>query len=63
MDKHFDFYQTVLDNEDEQKKYTADALRYMQAYTKEFIEKKQADIVNQLRGWHGDEVDKVFGEE
>ena len=63
MDRHYEFYQTVLENEDEQKKYTADALRYMQAYTKEFIEKKQADIVNQLRGWHGDEVDKVFGEE
>lgn len=62
MNRHYEFYQTVLGNEDEMEKYTEDSLRYMQAYTKEFIEKKQADIVNQLKGWHGEKVDNVFGE-
>jgi len=60
MDMHYEFYQTVLGNEDEMEKYTEDSLRYMQAYTKEFIEKKQADIVNQLKGWHGDDVSKIL---
>ena len=60
MNRHFEFYQTVLENENEQEKYTEDALRYMRAYTKEFIAKKQEDIVNQLVRWHGEKTREVF---
>ncbi len=60
MNRHFEFYQTVLENENEQEKYTEDALRYMRAYTKEFIAKKQEDIENQLVGWHGEKTREVF---
>lgn len=56
MELHFKHYQYVLSDETEQQKYDANMLRYMNAYTEEFIEKKKAEICFQLKQWYGDEV-------
>lgn len=60
MDRHFRYYQTVLQNEEESKKFDANNLRYMKAYTEEFIMKTQKEILAQLKGWHGEEVYDMF---
>lgn len=56
MDTHFKHYQLVLSDEKEQKKYDANMLRYMTAYTEEFIEKKKEEILHQLKVWYGEDV-------
>lgn len=59
MNTHFKHYQFVLSDENEQKKYDANMLRYMTAYTEEFITKKKEEICFQLKQWYGEEE---FGE-
>ena len=55
MQSHYDFYQTVLANASEAAKYTDRQLRYIEAYTPEFIAQKKESILSILRSWHGEE--------
>lgn len=63
MERHFKYYQMVLQTESERKKFDANALRYMSSYTEEFIDKKQKEILNQIQNWHGEEVYAMFSKE
>lgn len=63
MEHHFKYYQMVLQTEEESKKFDKNALRYMRAYTEEFIAKTQKEILFQLKNWHGDEVYDSFSKE
>lgn len=56
MDTHYKHYQFVLSDEKEQEKYDANMLRYMAAYTEEFIGKKKEEILHQLKVWYGEDV-------
>lgn len=60
MERHFKYYQTVLQSEAESKKFDANNLRYMRAYTEEFILKTQKEMLAQLKGWHDEEVYDMF---
>lgn len=60
MCRHQAYYQEVLANPDERKKYTARAIRYMTNYTDEFILKKQEEILNSILEWRGKEAYKKF---
>lgn len=60
MNRHFEYYQMVLQTEEERKKFDTDVLHYMNTYTKEYIEKTQAEILNQLKSWHGDDIFSKF---
>lgn len=63
MANHFKYYQMVLQTEEESKKFDEEALRYMRAYTEEFIAKTQNEILSQLKNWHGDEIYNQFTKE
>lgn len=56
MDMHFKHYQVILSDESEIQKYDANILRYITAYTPEFIETKKNEILHQLKEWYGEEV-------
>lgn len=60
MRRHQAYYQEVLANPDERKKYPARAIRYMTNYTDKFILKKQEEILNSIREWRGEETYKKF---
>ncbi len=60
MNAHYVFYQGLLANPTECAKYNERQLRYIKAYTPEFIEQKQLDILNILRSWHGEEKVNAF---
>lgn len=60
MKLHFHHYQVILADENEQKKYSANILRYINAYTEEFIAKKKEEILFQLKEWYGEEVFSEF---
>lgn len=60
MELHFAHYQFVLSDEKEQQKYDANILRYMTAYTKEFIEEKKKEILFQLKEWYGEDTFALF---
>ncbi len=55
MQSHYDFYQTLFSEPSEMAKYNDRQLRYMKAYTPEFIEQKKESILSALRSWHGEE--------
>lgn len=55
MQHHFDCYQKILESEEESAKYPDRQLRNMRVYTKEFIAGKQAEILEQLKEWDGEE--------
>lgn len=55
MQSHYDFYQTLFSEPSEIAKYNDRQLRYMKAYTPEFIEQKKESILSALRSWHGEE--------
>ena len=55
MQSHYDFYQTLFSEPSEMAKYNDRQLRYMKAYTPEFIEQKKESILSALRIWHGEE--------
>lgn len=55
MQSHYDFYQTLFSEPSEIAKYNDRQLRYMEAYTPEFIEQKKESILSALRSWHGEE--------
>lgn len=55
MQSHYDFYQTLFSEPSEMAKYNDRQLRYMEAYTPEFIEQKKESILSALRSWHGEE--------
>ena len=57
MQSHYDFYRTVLSNPAETAKYSDRQIRYIEAYTPDFIEQKKESILDALRSWHGE--DKV----
>ena len=57
MQSHYDFYRTVLSNPAEAAKYSDRQIRYIEAYTLDFIEQKKESILDALRSWHGE--DKV----
>lgn len=63
MENHYKYYQMVLQTEEESKKIGEEALRYMRAYTEEFIVKTQNEILSQLKNWHGDEIYNRFTKE
>lgn len=54
MQSHYDFYQTLFSEPSEMAKYNDRQLRYMEAYTPEFIEQKKESILSALRSWHGE---------
>lgn len=54
MQRHFDYYQMVLRNEYEMRKFPERQLRNMRAYTQEFMVEKQEEILANLRHWEGD---------
>lgn len=56
MDMHFKHYQVVLADESEMQKYDANILRYITAYTPEFIKMKKNEILHQLKEWYGEEI-------
>jgi len=60
MQRHFDFYQSVLNTGSEMAKYNDRQLRYMQDYTPEFISLKQNEILETLKSWVGDEKYNEF---
>lgn len=60
MSLHYSHYQIVLSDENEQKKYSDNDLRYMKAYTTDFIAKKKDEILHQLKEWYGEEVFTAF---
>lgn len=60
MDMHFTHYQLILSDENEQAKYDANILRYITAYTKEFIIGKKKEILYQLKEWYGGEIFAEF---
>lgn len=53
MDLHFRHYQLILSDEQEQQKYSANILRYINAYTEKFIADKKKEILFQLEEWYG----------
>lgn len=55
MQSHYDFYQTLFSEPSEIAKYNDRQLRYMKAYTPEFIEQKKESILSALRSWNGEE--------
>ncbi len=55
MQIHFEHYQLILSNKKEQQKYDDNILRYITAYTEEFIEEKKKEICYQLKEWYGEE--------
>lgn len=55
MQSHYDFYQTLFSEPSETAKYNDRQLRYMEAYTPEFIEQKKESILSALRSWNGEE--------
>lgn len=63
MERHFQYYQMVLQNEEELRKLNERQLRYIRAYTEEFIENTQQEILEQLKNWHGEEVYEKFSRE
>lgn len=59
MEKHYEFYQSVLADETEKEKYSDRQIGFMEAYTKEFIAEKQNDIINYILGcWPGEQAEK-----
>lgn len=60
MKKHADYYQLVLNDEKEAKKYSSDDLRRMKNYTSEFIHSKQEEILTHLKNWHGEDTFEQF---
>lgn len=62
MDTHYQHYQFVLSSEAELPKYNANMLRYIKAYTPEFIADKKREIFHQLKEWYGEEVFAKFEE-
>lgn len=60
MNLHFKHYQMILANESEMQKYDANILRYITAYTPDFIETKKKEILHQLKEWYGAETFAQF---
>lgn len=60
MDMHFAHYQLILSDENEQAKYDANILRYIRAYTEDFIAGKKKEILYQLEEWYGEDKFSAF---
>lgn len=60
MQNHHEFYQKILNNENELARWDSRTLRNMRSYTDEFIEERQQDILNRLKEWHGNEKYQRF---
>lgn len=54
MQHHFEYYQAVLSDEQKMRQFSERQLRNMRAYTQEFIDKKQEEILTKLRQWEGE---------
>ena len=62
MERHLRHYHFVLSDEEEQKKYDAETLRNMTAYTEEFVELRKKEILYQLKEWYGEDALKKLEE-
>ena len=60
MQKHYGYYQMVLGDEGEEVKFPKRQLGNMRAYTKEYMEEKQQEILQRLTSWEGEEKIKKF---
>ena len=56
MQKHYDYYQTVLASDEEQAKFTARQIERMRTYTKDYIEDKQEAILQIIKQFFGNEA-------
>ena len=54
MQHHFEYYQAVLLDEQKMRQFSERQLRNMRAYTQEFIDKQQEEILTKLRQWEGE---------
>ena len=61
MQHHFEYYQAVLLDEQKMRQFSERQLRNMRAYTQEFIDKKQEEILTKLRQWEGENHFGNFG--
>ena len=55
MEEHIAYYQVVLENEEQRKKFNDRQLGYMKDYTPEFAIGKREKILERLKDWHGEE--------
>lgn len=55
MQEHYDYYQQMISQDEALISFDARQIGHMHSYTKEFMAKKQEDILNILRSWHGEE--------
>ena len=56
MQKHYDYYQTVLASDEEKAKFTARQIERMRTYTKDYIEDKQEAILQIIKQFFGNEA-------
>lgn len=60
MQEHIAYYQNVLEDEEEMKKFSDRQLGYMKAYTEEFAKEKRQEILARFKEWHGEEKCQIF---
>ena len=60
MQYHFERYREILESEEETEKYPNRQIRNMRAYTQEYMEDRQKEILERLREWHGEEKYQKF---
>lgn len=60
MQKQYEYHQNILSDETEKVKFNDRQIGYMEAYTQEFIEEKQQDVVDYIFGcWSGQQAEKL----
>lgn len=60
MQKQYEYHQNILSDETEKVKFNDRQIGYMEAYTQEFIEEKQQDVVEYIFGcWPGQQAEKL----
>lgn len=60
MQNHLEYYETVLESDEELEKYPNRQIRNMRVYTKEYIADRQKEILERLQEWNGNEKYKKF---
>ncbi len=55
MEEHLAYYQIVLEDEKQRKKFNDRQLGYMKDYTPEFAAEKRQKLLERLKAWHGEE--------
>lgn len=60
MQKQYEYHQNILSDETEKVKFNDRQIGYMEAYTQEFIEEKQQDVVDYIFGcWPWQQAEKL----